>query len=414
MGKNNKSKLRRRGEKEILQKRQPSRVQGQSHDTSGSCMADFLTGCLIMMCLVAAVCAYAYATSPIRSVVVNGVHDAAAMKWNREHNSDLGKGQKLFTDLIGAESIVVDEQKNWYTGLTDGRLIKISDVGKPTEKVRDITSDVDYTANGGRSLKRPLGMRIFEKKLYFADSYQGIFAMNLKTLSWEKIVGFNQVSPPLHYTNDLTISKDGVIYFIDACGRWTYDNTIYSVAEGRCTGRLFRIGSDGKDLQLLKDKLCFPNGVELTRDETKILVSEFARHNILVVDLNTLATVKTVYLHGGGDNIRRSLTGGYWVPIPALGHPTERFLNRFPFIKDIVMKFLRPEHIAKVVNTQQGTILKLNEELEIEKIHQDLEGKVAWAITQVQEYEPGKLLLGSFAAPGIVQLDLPLSQKKVN
>lgn len=370
-----------------------------------SCCATLVkVGSLVLLTVLSGLI-YAYATSPVSCVVIRDGHNSSQLKWRQKHNSNLQKGERLHLDLQGPESIVVDDKENWYTGLNDGRVVKIANAGKENEAVINLTGFIKYTAGRDRTARRPLGMRLFMGKLYFADTYQGIFSIDLETETWEKIVGYDDVKPPLAFANDLTISTDGEIYFTDATARWQYHNTIYSIMEGECTGRVYKVGINTKRPELVRDHLCFPNGIELNTDEDKLLVSESSAQRISIINLDSKNIEKQVLLHGNGDNIRRSKTGGYWVPLPGLSDSISDFLKPFPFIRNIAAKILGQEQLMKLANINQGTILKLNENFEIEQVHQDLDGKLSWAVTQVQEYQPGKLLLGSFIAEGIVKLD---------
>lgn len=93
-----------------------------------------------------------------------------------------------------------------------------------------------------------------------------------------------------------------------------------------------------------------------------------------------------------------------WVPLPTICAWTDKYLARYPFVRNVAAKILG-ESALKYSNLRQGTIVKLYEELGVQKIHQDLDGIAARAVTQVQEYKPGKFLFRSFIEPGIVKLD---------
>uniref|UniRef100_UPI0019397C2C adipocyte plasma membrane-associated protein-like n=1 Tax=Styela clava TaxID=7725 RepID=UPI0019397C2C len=268
-----------------------------------------------------------HVNSPISAVSVNDIHDVRQLKWTKVKNNNLAQGRKLLNELQGPESIVVDKEGNWYTGLIDGRVVKIVNAGKEDQAVVDITASYDFAIGSKRKGKRPIGIRLSKSTLYFADGYQGLFAINIRTNQWEKIVGYDEVEPHMMFPNDLVITLNGkTIYFTDISEKWDHDNVAFGTIEGECPGRILKRDVKSKHIDLIYSGLCFPNGIELDRIENNLLVSENARRSVIAIDLESRNIVKTIILPGGPDNIRKARNNGYWVAIPVLHHSTTDFI----------------------------------------------------------------------------------------
>lgn len=362
------------------------------------CFAIGLTSLVLVICL-----SIAYYKSPISAVIVDDIHDVRLLEWAKLDNNYLQRGKKILLDLPGPESIVADDDGNWYTGLLDGRLVKITDAGKEDQSVTEIAAN--FAKGSMRKHKRPLGIRRHRHSLYFIDGFQGVFTVDLKTNESAKIVGYDDVNPHMMFPDDLAISMDGkTIYFTDVSEKWGYNGVAFSIIEGECSGRIFKVDVETKHTDLIYHRLCFPNGIELDSSETKLLVSENARRRISVIDLNSRHIVKTIKLPGGSDNIRKSRDGGYWVAVPALADPVIDFIWKLPALRTILASILGERGLLKLAKLNQGIVVKLGKDFEPNNIYYDLDGKVSQAITEAFELESGKLLLGSFISSGIVEL----------
>nr|XP_039254804.1 adipocyte plasma membrane-associated protein-like [Styela clava] len=399
----NRKELRQRSK--TSKKDTPHKRTGDENALQGSTSRNTIT--FVVKVVIAALSAYlccAYFTSPTSSVVVNDMHNIGQLKWANMINNDLQSGEKLFTELIGPESIAVDKVGNWYAGLEDGRIMKISNSGKV---LTELTKSFDFAKGSKRVDKRIMGLRLFNSKLFFADAYQGIFVIDILTKEWKKIVGFGDVNPNLMFANDLTITADGsTIYFTDTSEKWDYKGAAYSIIEVECSGRLFKVDLTTKSVDLLRERLCFANGIELDLTESKLLLSENSRRRILVFDIKSGEILKQILLPGGPDNIRRSRDGGFWAPIPVLPDPSFDIALPFPVIRDTLTGAISLETLFKLLKMNKGVVVKISSTFEPEAIHYDLDGKVCQAISHVCELDTGELLLGTVTSRGIVRLKL--------
>ncbi|XP_077973491.1 adipocyte plasma membrane-associated protein-like [Styela clava] len=353
---------------------------------------------------------FAYAISPITAVSISGIHDIRQFEWAQVENKDLQRGIRILSELIGPESIAIDEHDNLYTTVSDGRVVKIVNPGKHDQSVIDLTESFDYAKESKRSKIRPLGIRLHGSKLYFADAYQGVIMIDLKSGSHEVIVRYDDVKPSLVFPDDLTITSDGkTIYFTDMSLKWAYEEIALFALEGECSGRLFKVDVLTKRTELVRDNLCHSNGIELDRAENHAIVAEHSRRRLAVISLESGKLVRNILLPGGPDNIRRRQNGGYWVSIPYLPEPGH-FTTWHPVIRNILATVLGELGILSWVNLNQGIAVKLNDDLEIVRIHYDTEGRLSKAITEISELSDGRLAVGSFIINGIALVD-PISSK---
>nr|XP_039268804.1 uncharacterized protein LOC120343850 [Styela clava] len=131
--------------------------------------------------MVGSVLTIAYMRSPFSALPVEKFQEISDFEWAQVENNDLQRGIKIIPELIGPESIAVDEHDNLYTGLKDGRIIEIINPGKANQTVIELTKSFDFAEGSKRKEKRPLGLRLHGAKLYFADAYQGVIMIDLET-----------------------------------------------------------------------------------------------------------------------------------------------------------------------------------------------------------------------------------------
>jgi gluconolactonase len=94
--------------------------------------------------------------------------------------------------------------------------------------------------------------------------------------------------------NDLAFHSNGDLYFTDP----------KSYGADKPDGRLFRIKISTGEAELLKDSLCFPNGIAFNSDFSKLYVCESAKNRIMSYALNTEGELNSMEVFAempGGD-----------------------------------------------------------------------------------------------------------------
>nr|XP_039247696.1 adipocyte plasma membrane-associated protein-like [Styela clava] len=374
-------------------------------EKSTSACQSFLKVVFVFVLLLAVFLCISYARSPISAVSISSIHDIRQFEWAQVENKDLQRGVRILPELIGPESLAIDEHDNLYTALADGRIVKITNPGNKDQTVTDLTKSFDYAKGSKRRKKRPLGIRLHGSKLYFADAYQGVIMIDLKSESYDVIVRYYDVTPSLVFADDLTITSDGkTIYFTDMSLKWSYEELALFALEAECSGRLFKVDVETKRTELVRNGLCHTNGIELDRTETHAIVAEHNRRRLAVISLKSGVVVRHVLLPGGPDNVRRRKDRGYWVSIPYMPEPGH-FATWHPVIRNILATILGELGILGWVDLNQGIAVKLDENFEPVSIHYDLEGKLSRAITEISELSDGRLAVGSFIMNGIALVD---------
>ncbi len=223
-------------------------------------------------------------------------------------NDKLAAVQLLLPGVgTGPEDVSCGPDGEFYTGLSDGRILRFTADGQYTE-----------LANTGG---RPLGMQLDDSgRLIVADARRGLLAVaadgNVEVLTntagGEKIL----------FADDLDIADDGTIWFSDASTRHDYRHNIYNFIEGRPSGRLLSYNpSTGVTTVHMRD-LFFANGVALGPNDAYVLVNETGAGRIDRLWLSGAQAGRqepfVSGLPGTPDNLSFNGRDTFWVAMPSL------------------------------------------------------------------------------------------------
>jgi sugar lactone lactonase YvrE len=228
----------------------------------------------------------------------------------------------------GPEDIVVDGDGVLWTGLVDGRIVRISPDGGHT-----VVAD---TAG------RPLGMHVArDGRVLVCDSYKGLLALNpdsgeLTTLV-ESVNGRK-----LKFCSNVTETSDGTIYFTESTSDFHFEHFLAPILEARGTGSLFRLATDGTVTTLL-DGLYFANGVTVTADGSALVFAETVARRLSKYWLTGPAagtvTPLAVNLPGMPDNISTGSDGRIWTALVTPANPTaEGLMPRAPWLRKVIWR----------------------------------------------------------------------------
>jgi gluconolactonase len=180
------------------------------------------------------------------------------------------------------EGPVFDPAGNlWVTDIPWGRLFKISPDG---------TCEVGFEYDG-----QPNGMKFLsDGRILVADHHKGMVICDPATGQWEYWFERYLLEPFLG-CNDLTIARNGDIYFTDQ-GQSGWHNP---------NGRLFRVKAGTGKLELLFDHIPSPNGLVLNKAETAIYLAVTRANAIwrvpLLMDGAVVSKVGTFIQMSGGN-----------------------------------------------------------------------------------------------------------------
>jgi sugar lactone lactonase YvrE len=289
--------------------------------------------------------------------------------------------------LNGPEDIAVDNDGTVYTGLEDGRIVKISSEG-------DVKS---FAETGGRPLGLQWGPR---GDLIVADGVRGLLSVNPKGEVTVLVPRAETV--PLEMADDLDVSSSGLIYFSDATGPEVQMDYYQDLMIHRPMGRLLRFDYYTDELEELLTGLYFANGVALSPDEDFVLVSEMSEYRITRLWLKgprkEESEVFADNLPGFPDGISGDGDGNYWV---ALVSPRMWFVDNIVlpnlWLRKLLMHFPKWTRLS---GSSYGLIIQLNSEGEIVESLHDPSGKSLSGITNVVEREE-KLYIGTLEGDAI-------------
>jgi gluconolactonase len=146
----------------------------------------------------------------------------------------------------------------WVVDLLSGNVMKVHESG-----------DCEVVANTGGA---PNGAKFHrDGRLFVADKNRGILALDVETGEIEPIVNTYRTEL-LRGVNDLVFDAGGGLYFTEPYGSSAIDPN----------GRVFYLPAGGA-LEVVSDRLAFPNGIALSPDELQLYVSEYAAKRILSI-----------------------------------------------------------------------------------------------------------------------------------
>ncbi|MGY2067485.1 SMP-30/gluconolactonase/LRE family protein [Blastococcus sp. SYSU DS0619] len=220
----------------------------------------------------------------------------------------------------GPEDVVVDGAGRVYTGLADGRIVRVAGTTGAVETVADVPG-------------RPLGLELLGSgELLVCASDAGLLAVSLvdgavRTLV-DRVDGVR-----LAAVNNAAVAADGTIYFTDSSQRFRIPEWRADLVRRTASGRLFRRTPDGAVTELLGG-LEFANGVALAADESWVAVAETGAARVRRVWLTGAragtAEVFVDDLPGHPDNIALGSDGLVWITLPSPRVAALAAIHRLP------------------------------------------------------------------------------------
>ncbi|XP_076442476.1 adipocyte plasma membrane-associated protein-like [Babylonia areolata] len=322
--------------------------------------------------------------------------------------------------ISGPESMVV-VNRYIYTGLKDGWVVEIQPSGQVRKILRMSIRSCGQPGAGEDSCGRPLGVRAdAQGYLVVADAYNGIFRVHPRTGQFRQLVDGRNLKVngrPVRFINDLAVAKDGTIYFTSSSTKWRPSQILNIKFEGETSGRVLvyypREVLASRRVQELVANLHYPNGLQLSPDESFLLIGEGGRCKIhrawIGRGSRKFGTIDTFAdnLPGNVDNVRLSPRGTYWVGLSRARHA------RLPSVMDTYGE--RPEIRRKLISLVSnnmvfddpsfGIVVELNPEGQIVRSLQDPTGSTYTSISEVEE-EKGLLFIASKSKDFIGVIDL--------
>lgn len=252
------------------------------------------------------------------------------------------------------EDVVVDADGQVWTGLDDGRILRITPEGAVT-----VVADT-----GGRPLGLGFGA---DGRLLVCDSHRGLLRLDTASGAFETLVAEFE-GRALTFCSNVVESSDGTIYFTESTDRFHYEFYKGAALEARGDGHLFRRSVDGS-VDELRGGLHFANGVTLTHDESALVFAETTGRRLSKYWLTgpRAGTVTPLIQHlpGMPDNISTGADGRIWVAMVADRNPISEWLTpRAPVLRKALWRLpydrlpaLKPVVWVLAVDADSGAVL---------------------------------------------------------
>ena len=304
----------------------------------------------------------------------------------------------LENEILGPESLVF-KGDDLYTGLMDGRIVKIN---VKTLEVQDFFkfnkscagfygSYDDYPPQREPLCGRPLGMRIdSDGNFLVAESYSGLYRISPDGQRSELLVN-NVEGRKITFINDLDVASDGTIYFSETSDRWGRNKVISEIIATRRVGTLVSIHKDDPYRTMKVHRGFLPcNGVSLSHDEQFVyFISSPA-----IYRLNRKTNEVTIAMNnmpGVMDNIRRRKGIPNRFIIGCASKRSQPFslpdlLAPYPNLKNVLSFFL-PQAILLNLIPRMGLLMEVDLTPGHERIVQTYQDRSAGGIAYVSEAE---------------------------
>lgn len=294
------------------------------------------------------------------------------------------------------EDVVVDADGAIWTGVDDGRIIRIAADGLSHRVVAD---------TGGR----PLGLAVAgDGRLFICDSHRGLLKLDPGTGTLQTLVA-EVGRRPLTFCSNVVESSDGDVYFTESTDRFRYEYYKGSALEARGSGHLFRLNPDGTVDELLSN-LYFANGVTLTADESALVFAETTARRLskywLTGPRAGSVTPLAEHLPGYPDNCSTAPGGQIWVAMVSERNALSEWLSpRAPVLRRLLWRLpyrmlpdLTPTVWAVAFDPDSGAVVT---QLRTEHPHFGL-------ATGLVEHA-GRLWLGCIGNPAVAYTELDVA-----
>lgn len=293
----------------------------------------------------------------------------------------------------GPEDVVTDADGQLWTGLVDGRIVRISPSGGEHSVVAD---------TGGR----PLGLHVArDGRVLICDSHRGLLALDPRSGTLDVLVDSVQ-GRPLRFCSNVTETDDGTIYFTESTSDFGFEHFLAPILEARGRGSLFRLATDGT-VTTLVDGLYFANGVTVTADGSALVFAETLARRLSKYWLTGppagTVTPLAVDLPGMPDNLSTGSDGRIWTAlVTPVNAAAEGLMPRAPWIRKLIWRLpqglqpkIKPEIWVVGIDPDSGAAVG-----GIRTTHPDFGG-----VTGVVE-SAGRLWMSTIEFPAVAYCDV--------
>ncbi len=295
---------------------------------------------------------------------------------------------------VGPEDVVVGADGEVYTGISDGRILRVD----PTDgSVRTV----------GDTRGRPLGLEVLpDGRLLVCDSHRGLLRVDPENAEVETLVSALD-GKPLTFASNVVAARDGTVYFTDSSQRFHVEDWKPAIIEHTLDGRLLRLSTDGH-VDVLLEGLSFANGLVITADEDALVLAETGAYQLRRLWLKGPRAGQTEVLAGNlpgsPDNLSIDSEGTIWVAIAsARDARLDRLLASPPVVRKLVVSV--PDRLQPAV---RRTVWVLGVDAQTGRVVRDLQGPDdRFAMVTGVARSGDRLYLGSLIGSCLGVLELP-------
>ncbi|KAK6133690.1 hypothetical protein DH2020_032600 [Rehmannia glutinosa] len=231
----------------------------------------------------------------------------------------------------GCEAYAFDSDNGGpYTGLNDGRIVKYQGpkIGfvEFATTVPNRSKELCDGKNGddpktGPLCGRPIGLEFNHRtgELYVADAFRGLMVVARGGGVAARLAG-GRDGVPFDAPDAIAIDPiTGEVYFTDVGSIFFKTTNMTEILlSGDTSGRLLKYDPKTKQRTVVLTGLAVPNGVAVSKDGSFVLVAEYIACRITRFWLKgPQANTSDIFvqLPGNPDNIKRTKSGDFWVPV---------------------------------------------------------------------------------------------------
>jgi sugar lactone lactonase YvrE len=208
----------------------------------------------------------------------------------------------------GPDTVAFDAIGYLYTGLEDGRIVRVSPDGARIDAIARIdgrATGIAYDTRGN---------------LLVADEGAGVVHRLDSDGKVEPLVR-DIDGEPMMLVNDLAVGNDGAVYITESSTKFTLEQLRLEVLEHRANGRILLYDPASRTARVLVSGLYFPNGIVLSDDQSQLLFAETTAYRVSRYWLRgaKAGTVETVVddLPGFPGDVTIGDDGRYWLSLLA-------------------------------------------------------------------------------------------------
>ncbi|KAJ4963738.1 hypothetical protein NE237_023677 [Protea cynaroides] len=215
-----------------------------------------------------------------------------------------------------------------YTGCTD--------LVDDKEKAKNYVKVENWAFTG----VQPLGLAFGpDKQLIVAYAYKGLLRVSREGTMVELLTDEAE-GLKFRLTDGVDVGRDGMIYFTDASYKYSLDNPMVEVLEGRPYGRLISFDPSINKTRVLARHLYFANGVALSPNQDFLIFCETVLRKCSKYHIQgeRRGNIETFIdnLYGFPDNIRYDGDGCFWIGIASEKTVFWDALMRYPILRKTV------------------------------------------------------------------------------